>query len=162
MTEEKGRVVALFSSSYVNKVDKKGRVSVPAPFRAALPRHKFDGIVTFPSFKSNAIESGGIDRLEKMQARLEALNEFSDERESLAMLFADVDQLAFDSEGRVMLSERIREFAGIGETAVFVGQGTTFQIWEPAAFAEARARAREFAKTKGLSLPTAVAGTPAP
>ncbi len=149
--------MALFSSSYANKVDKKGRISVPAPFRAALPRQRFDGIVVFPSFKTSAIEGGGIDRLERMQAQLETLPEFSAERESLAMLFADVEQLTFDPEGRITLSERLREAAGIADTAVFVGLGSSFQIWEPAAFAEARQKARDFARTNGLSIPAPTA-----
>src|SRR5882724_10710553 len=98
-----GRLVALFLSTFVNKVDRKGRVSVPASFRAALAGQSFAGIVVYRSFKNSALEGSGIDRLEEMSARLDELYEFSDERESLASIFADSQQLAFDNEGRIIL-----------------------------------------------------------
>src|SRR6201997_5528154 len=75
--------VALFLSTFVNKVDRKGRVSVPASFRAALAGQSFAGIVAYRSFKNSAIEGSGMDRLEEMSTRLDALDEFSEERESL-------------------------------------------------------------------------------
>src|SRR5476651_1478796 len=65
--------VALFLSTFVNKVDRKGRVSVPASFRAALADQSFNGIIAFRSFKSSAIEGSGIDRLGEMSARLDEL-----------------------------------------------------------------------------------------
>src|SRR3954463_11614824 len=85
--ERWGKRVALFLSTFVNKVDRKGRVSVPASFRAALAGQSFAGIIAFRSFKNSAIEGSGIDRLEEMSARLDALDEFSEERESLASIF---------------------------------------------------------------------------
>ncbi len=63
---DRGRQVALFISTFVNKVDKKGRVSVPAPFRAALAGQSFAGIVAYPSFVLSAIEACGIDRMEEL------------------------------------------------------------------------------------------------
>src|ERR1700704_3627809 len=97
--------VALFLSTFVNKVDRKGRGSVPASFRAALAGQSFAGIVAYRSFKNSAIEGSGIDRLEEMSMRLDALDEFSEERESLASIFADSQQLAFDAEGRIVLPQ---------------------------------------------------------
>src|SRR3954454_14265587 len=111
-----GAVVALFLSTFVNKVDRKGRVSVPASFRAALAGQSFAGIVAYRSFKNSAIEGSGIDRLEEMSTRLDALDEFSEERESLASIFADSQQLAFDAEGRIVLPQLLAEHAGISET----------------------------------------------
>src|ERR1700732_1459657 len=97
-----GAVVALFLSTFVNKVDRKGRVSVPASFRAALAGQSFAGIVAFRSFKTAAIEGSGIDRIEEMSARLDTLDQFSEEYESLASIFADAQQLPFDGEGRII------------------------------------------------------------
>jgi MraZ protein len=149
-------LVALFLSTFVNKVDRKGRVSVPASFRAALAGQSFAGIVAFRSFKAAAIEGSGIDRIEEMSARLDALDQFSEESESLAAaIFADSQQLAFDSEGRIVLPQALAEHAGITETAAFVGLGRTFQIWEPEAHAAHQSALRERAKRQGTTLPGA-------
>jgi MraZ protein len=147
--------VALFLSTVVNKVDRKGRVSVPASFRAALAGQSFNGIIAFRSFKTAAIEGSGIDRIEEMSARLDALDQFSEDNESLASIFADAQQLAFDSEGRVVLPQALVEHAGITESAAFVGLGRTFQIWEPAAHTAHQDALRERAKRQGTTLPGA-------
>src|ERR1700756_4148438 len=141
-----GEQVALFMSTYVNKVDRKGRVSVPASFRTAVAGQSFNGIVAFRSFKSTAIEGSGIDRIEEMSARLDSLDQFSEDYESLASIFADAQQLAFDGEGRVVLPEELMSHAGITDGAAFVGLGRTFQIWEPEAHKRHQAEMRERAK----------------
>jgi MraZ protein len=152
--EGRGRKpVALFLSTFVNKVDRKGRVSVPAPFRTALADQSFPGIVLFPAVNSRALEGSGIDRMEDLYARIEQLPEFSEHRDAISAIFADAQQLPFDSEGRIMLPPEFCEHAGIvlEAGAAFVGNGKTFQIWEPARFEghqhERRARAR------GVTLP---------
>jgi MraZ protein len=145
--------VALFLSTIVNKVDRKGRVSVPAPFRAALTGQSFGGIVAFRSFKLDAIECRDMATMEEMSARLDTLEQFSEEYDSLATLFADSQQLAFDGEGRIMLPKNLMDHAGIGETAAFVGLGSTFQIWEPTAFEQHKQALRERARRNGMTLP---------
>jgi MraZ protein len=145
--------VALFLSTFINKVDRKGRVSVPASFRAALATQSFNGIVAFRSFKHAAIEGSGIDKLDEMSARLEQLNQFSEEHDSLSWIFGDSQQIPFDSEGRIILPPYMVEYAGIGENAAFVGAGRTFQIWEPAAYARHQDEMRERAKRQGITLP---------
>jgi len=146
--------VALFLSTFVNKVDKKGRVSVPAPFRTALAAQTFSGIIAFRSFKLPAIEGSGIDRMEEMSARIDALDEFSEDRDALSSIFADAQQLAFDGEGRIVLPEALCAHAGITENAAFVGLGRTFQVWEPQRFEQHRDELRERARRQGTTLPT--------
>ena len=104
---ELGAALALFLSTFVNKVDRKGRVSVPATFRASLTGQAFNGIVAYRSFKLPSIEAGGIDRMEEMSARIDTLDEFSEDRDSLSSIFAEAQQLAFDGEGRVVLPEAL-------------------------------------------------------
>jgi MraZ protein len=145
--------LALFLSTFVNKVDRKGRVSVPATFRAALSGQSFSGIVAFRSFKTSAVDCSGIDRMEEMSARLESLEQFSEDYDNLALLFADAQQLPFDGEGRIVLPEALAEHAGITDSAAFVGLGRTFQIWEPESYKRYPAEARERAKRQGVTLP---------
>jgi transcriptional regulator MraZ len=153
--------VALFLSTFVNKVDRKGRVSVPATFRTALAGQTFNGIITFRSFKLPALEASGIDRMEEMSARIDALAEFSEERDALASLFADAQQLAFDGEGRIVLPEMLCQHAGISEAAAFVGLGKTFQIWEPGRFEKHQQELRERARRQGTTLPSRPPAAPA-
>ncbi len=137
--------MALFVSTFTNKVDRKGRVSVPASFRAALSTQLFAGIVVYPSFTSTAIEGCGTDFLEDLAASAEAsFDRFSTEQDDLnTLIFASSHQLAWDPEGRVVLPEEILAHARIAEQAAFVGKGRTFQIWEPEALKVHQAEARE-------------------
>jgi MraZ protein len=145
--------VALFLSTHINKVDRKGRVSVPAAFRLALAEQSFSGIVVFPAIQSKALEGSGMDRLEELSARVDALPEFSEERDALSAIFADSQALSFDSEGRIMLPPELCEHAGIvlEGSAAFVGLGRTFQIWEPNRFETHQVERR--AKARTLTLP---------
>jgi MraZ protein len=152
--QSQGRgVVALFLSTYDNKVDRKGRVSVPAAWRPALSQNGFAGIVCFPSFKYEAVEGCDHAWIAEMSARHDTLDQFSEDADSLALIFAGSHQLAFDPEGRIMLPEPLMQHAGITERAVFVGTGRTFQIWEPDRWEKHAADMRERARTKGLTLP---------
>jgi MraZ protein len=145
--------VALFLSTFVNKVDRKGRVSVPASFRTALAGQNFNGIIAFRSFKLPALEASGIDRMEELSQRIDALPEFSEDRDALSSILADAQPLAFDGEGRIVLPEQLCQHANIGENAAFVGLGRTFQIWEPDRFSAHQQEMRERARRQGATLP---------
>ena len=150
---------ALFLSTFINKIDSKGRVSVPASFRIALNGQASNGIVAYPSIKFDAIEAAGPDRFEELAARVDRLPEFSDERDSLSSILADAQSLPFDTEGRIMLSQKLVDHAGLGSSAAFVGLGRTFQIWDPERFAHHQAEMRDRARQRGLTLPP-LGGTP--
>ncbi len=53
--------MAVFIGTFENKVDRKGRVSVPAQFRQTLAAQSFQGIVAFRSYRADAIEACGFD-----------------------------------------------------------------------------------------------------
>ena len=156
--------MVLFLSTTVNRLDKKGRVSVPARWRAGLSGQSFHGIVAYPSFINTAIEASGIDRIEVLSESIDRFDPFSEERSDFAVaILASVRELPFDTEGRIVLSEELIAHAGLGERAAFVGQGATFQIGEPEAFAayerEARARAREGRHALSLRRPEGAGGS---
>jgi MraZ protein len=148
-----GEEVALFLSTYVNKVDRKGRVSVPATFRATLAGERFPGVVVWSSYKVPALEACGRDRMEELVNRQEMLAPYSEDHENLGALFADTRELPFDGEGRIVLPEKFAEYAAITEAAAFVGQGRTFQIWEPRRFDEHQAALRDRVRRQGLKVP---------
>jgi len=145
--------MALFLSTTTNKVDAKGRVSVPAPFRAALAGQSFHGIVALPSFKYAAIQCGGMDWMERLSTGVDAYAIFSDDHDALtATLFANAQQLSFDGEGRIVLPANLMEHAKITKSAAFVGRGPLFEIWQPEAFAAYQADAAKRAAEQGLTL----------
>lgn len=151
--------MALFIDTFVNRIDKKGRISVPASFRAALAGQVFAGIAAFPTFKYPAIQCGGLDWMAGLLASLGNVDIFSDAHDDItAAVFADSKQLAFDGEGRIMLPEVLTRHAGITEVAAFVGRGPTFEIWEPSRFETYKAEARKRALEKGRTLRQTPAG----
>jgi len=146
---------APFLGTYFNKVDRKGRVSVPAPFRQVLAADSFPGIVCFAAPRAQAVQGCGLGLMtDLMESVDQTFDLFSDDQEAMAFsLFSDARQLAWDSGGRVQLPDDLLEHAGITEKAVFAGLGRFFHIWEPETFKAYKAQARSKIGDKGLSLP---------
>jgi MraZ protein len=145
--------MALFLSAFEKQIDKKGRVSVPPTIRAVLSAQNFNGMVAYPSFVRPCIEACGMERLEKLHARIESLDPFSEEHDAFATaILGGSVQIAFDNEGRAVLPEALLAAAGITDTVVFVGKGATFEIWAPASFAKHQEAARAAALKNRLAL----------
>ncbi len=146
-------MAGLFLSTYINKVDKKGRVSVPASFRNSLNSQIFQGIIAYPSFVNECVEACGYERIELISNKIDSLDPYSQERDAFATAILGASlQLSFDSEGRVVLPEMLLQTAGIVESAVFVGKGQTFEIWNEERFKVHASRAREIALQNRLTL----------
>ena len=134
----------MFLSSYENKLDKKGRVSVPASFRSYLSSLGYNGVVCYPSFNNQSIEACSQDRIEKLSNTIDSLNPFEEKRDFFATsILSESISLQFDSEGRISLSSKLLKHAKIKNNMLFVGQGKTFQIWEPAIFEKFKVQARK-------------------
>ena len=133
-----------FLSTFVNKVDRKGRVSVPAPFRAALAGDPFQGIIVYPSMTDNALDGFGRAMLEELnRRRLDKTMADGDFEQALLggnsvvdTIMALAHELPFDGEGRIVLPGTLSETAQISDRATFVGRGSRFQIWSPELFEE--------------------------
>lgn len=125
----------LFLSHFTSRLDAKGRVSIPAPFRAVLARDGMEGLYVCRSLEAPALDCGGKGLLGEISALLQSFPPYSSEREmhSTALLGAS-EILKTDSEGRVILGEALKVHAGISAAAAFVGQGGKFQIWAPERF----------------------------
>ena len=131
--------MSLFLSSYENRLDTKGRISVPASFRASVSNERFAGVVLYRSFTNNCIEGLSMSRMEQLANATDKMGVFDSELDDLsAMLFADARPLTFDVTGRIVIPEDLLRHAGITDKAVFVGRGTSFQIWNPEAFKKAQ------------------------
>ena len=134
----------MFLSTYENKLDKKGRVSVPASYRSYLSNIGYNGVVCFPSFNNQCIEAWPQDRIEKISNAIDSLNPFEEKKDYFATsILSESTNLQFDTEGRVSLASKLLKYAKIKNSMLFVGQGKTFQIWEPTTFEKFRATARK-------------------
>jgi MraZ protein len=145
-----------FWGTHHNRLDVKGRVSVPAPFRAAL-RGEGNGVATLvlrPSHKHPCIEAWPQSVFQELTTPLARLDLFSDIHDDLAVaLYADAYPLETDKEGRIVLPEPLVSHAGLKDAVVFMGCGRIFQIWEPSAAERRRAEARERVRAQSLTLP---------
>ena len=134
----------MFLSSYENRLDKKGRVSVPSSFRAYLNSMGYNGFISYPSFNHAALEACSQDRIEKLSNTIDSLNPFEEKRDFFATsILSESENLQFDTEGRISLSEKLLNHAKIKNNILFVGLWKTFQIWEPNNFEKYKIVARK-------------------
>jgi MraZ protein len=145
--------MTLFVGRHVNNIDRKGRVSVPKPFRAALQAQGSQIVYAYPLFKHAALEACGETFMARLSASLDDLDMFSDEQDDLAaIVLENAHPLSFDPEGRITLPKELADHAGISDQIAFVGRGARFQIWEPKAYQANRSMAFERARARGATL----------
>ena len=123
------RKTFLFMDTIINKVDAKGRVSLPSDYRAIVKELSTE-IVCYRSLTAPCIEGCTEELLDKLATDIEnATDFFSETQDNLTnLIFGDARRFTFDS--------------GIGDTAVFVGKGRKFQIWNPENWEKEEARIR--------------------
>jgi MraZ protein len=152
-----------FVGNFTLRLDSKGRVSIPGPFRSALRRDGFGGLCCYPAMDRPAIDAGGNALMVEIEALIGRYAPFSDQRELLALaLFGTSETLKIDGEGRVVLGENLKRHAEISETVTFVGLGHKFQIWEPGRFHGELAEATRKVRALKGELSSQVAAPKAP
>ena len=117
---------------------------MPASFRSYLSNLGYNGVICYPSFNNHAIEAWPQDRIEKISNSIDSLNPFEEKRDffSTSILSESVN-LQFDGEGRISITPKLLKHAKIKNSMVFVGQGKTFQIWEPTIFEKFKVSAKK-------------------
>jgi MraZ protein len=126
---------------------------VPASFRSYLSNLGYNGVVCYPSFNNPSIEACSKNRIEKISDSIDSLNPFEEKRDIFATsVLAESVDLQFDAEGRISIPSKLLNHAKIKQTMLFVGQGKTFQIWEPNSFEKFKIQARKKANLQRASL----------
>jgi MraZ protein len=142
-----GRVfvaMSRFLSNATNRIDTKGRVSVPAGFRAVLSERGIQELYCLQDFIYPAISVGGPDLLDRYERQIASVDPFSPDANRMSLLIHGGGVfMKLDAEGRLMVSDFIRDFTGISSEVTFVGRSDHFQLWQPQTFHEAQAAARE-------------------
>jgi MraZ protein len=132
-----------FLSSAVNRIDAKGRVSVPAHFRAVLQKKGHADLYALRALDVAALDVGGMDLLERYEQRIALEDPFLQTADDMSFFcHGDGAFLKIDQDGRITVNDFIREHTGITADVAFVGRGHFFQIWEPRKFDAYRAEAR--------------------
>ena len=144
----------LFVSSHPCRIDGKGRVAFPLPFRNAIASRESKGVFLYRALKEDTIEGVTAERMDEMSAALDQYGSDSEERAALERaIFGNAVQLQYENDGRCSLPKALLEQVGITDDLVFVGRGETFQIWEPSALAKKDDELREKLKTGQIKMP---------
>jgi MraZ protein len=152
-----------FVSNVVLRLDAKGRVSIPASYRAVLTRDGFDGLYCYPALDRPAIDAGGNALMAEIEALIARQAPYSEAREQLALaLYGTSETLKVDGEGRVILTDQFKAYAQISDSVAFVGLGHKFQIWEPGRFRSELAEATDKVRALRQQLGSQAAARVAP
>lgn len=147
--------MTFFIGTFENKLDKKGRVSVPAAYRSMLADDSaFKGIVVFRSYRDEALEACSLEFIRRLHRSMNnSLNLFSDEQDDLATtILADAQQIGIDGDGRITLPPTFLDHAGLSDRVAFVGKGDLFQLWHPDTLEERKSAARANLRIKKPTL----------
>ena len=126
---------------------------MPASYRSYLSNLGYNGVICYPSFNNQSIEAWPQDRIEKISNAIDSLNPFEEKRDYFATsILSESINLQFDAEGRISLTSKLLKNAKRKNSMLFVGQGKTFQIWEPTNFEKFRANARKKANINRAGL----------
>ena len=130
-----------FIGTFENKIDSKGRISVPATFRAVINAKSLNSVICYSSLTGPCIEGCGLDRIEKMVEALPDQPIPGKSEDTIAhLIFSSARELIFDSGGRIVLPNDFIGNANINDYGAFVGKGKTFQIWNPKKLKEVQSR----------------------
>lgn len=130
-----------FRSTYHQKVDGKGRVSVPASFRRVIElgdpewtdglRPNF--IIVFGLKYQKRLDCFTIKAMEEIEDRIDMMHPGSEDRKQMERIYhAHALEAQIDEDGRIILAQNLREKLGLtpDEKARFVGLNDHFQIWK--------------------------------
>ena len=120
----------MFLGRFAHNLDTKGRLAVPARFRASLE----EGLVLTRGL-DRCVAAYPMAAWEELAGKVAALPMTDPAaRQFRRMVFAEAANLALDGQGRVMVPPELRDYAGIDREAVIIGVHTSFEIWAPAAW----------------------------
>ncbi len=125
-----------FKGEYEHSVDAKGRVAFPAKLRKSLN----------PDAQENFTLLRGLEpclylypknEWEFVEEKLSSINSFSRQGRTVKRNFLRyAEDLTLDKQNRIPLPSHLKEWAGIEETAIFIGSGERIEIWSPEQLAE--------------------------
>ena len=147
-----------FRGQFHQKVDAKGRVSIPAPFRRVVEACdpewteglRANLVLHFGPATQQFLAGYTIEAMDDIDRRIDAMQRGSAARKLLERTVNSQSQpTQLDDDGRIVLPQRLRERLALSGEAVFVGAGDSFQIWKPEAYAAEEARTEAWLEAQG-------------
>ncbi len=142
-----------FRGEFTNKVDTKGRVSIPAPFRRVLEAGDPDWteglnpnfVIVYGDHRRKYLECYTVQEMEDVEDRISRMKRGSQKRRVLERLFSTQSvTTSVDETGRIVLSAKLRDKIGLSKEAQFASNVDTFQIWEPSTYEDELASTEEY------------------
>lgn len=136
-----------FRGSETFKVDAKGRVSIPASFRRVIeasdpdwaPTNRPNIVIVYGGPDQNWLQVYTMEAVAEIDAQIDMMQRGSPERAEIEeLMYGQSHEAQIDDDGRLVLPQKLREKIGLKTEAFFVSAGTSFKIWEPAAYEAAQ------------------------
>ena len=129
----------MFLGEDVHQIDSKGRLTLPARFRAELAR----GVVVTRGL-DKCLFVYPVEQWQKLADKINGLPLTQRNARNLARLFySGASRCVPDKQGRILLAPYLREFAGVDGETVIVGLYTRLEIWSPERWREIRSEVEE-------------------
>lgn len=113
-------------------IDDKGRVVVPAHYRALLAEPA-SGRVVVTADRDECLLVYAAPEWEKIEQQLNALPSLHPQARRLQrLMIGHAEEMVLDSHGRLSLTPELREFASLDRSAWMVGQGRRLELWDEA------------------------------
>ncbi len=143
-------VMTKYLGAFANKVDAKGRLSIPAEFRKAMADEADEPLMLcFPAFKGEVLDCGGASLVSILLEMVANLDHFDEDRDALEFaIMSGVHRIAFDETGRIVLPKSLREQVNISDRAMIVGMGDRFQICSEDYHAKMSTRAAQITQSQ--------------
>ena len=138
----------MFLSTSHNKIDKKGRISVPRNFRTYLDAEG-GSLILFKSLQLKCIEGTTLKRINQYVEAIDEIDAMSKDASILRMMMADSFEIKYDNEGRINIPVPLLSYAHINDIAVFTGIGKSFMIWSEIEYEKEYQNTQKILKSSG-------------
>lgn len=133
----------LFFGRHFHSVDSKGRVAIPSSFRRKLGPEPGEVLILHPRPDGAIRVHPAADWTEYWEAALPGITRYQDDSDDARRLLGEVEEVALDRQGRILIPRPMLEEAGITDQVLFSGAGEYFEIWNPERYREDKRRNAE-------------------
>jgi len=119
----------MFYGEYLHSIDRKGRIILPAKFREAAKAHFVDKFFVTRGLDS-CLFMFGEEEWRTQESKFKAIPfTKAESRKFNRLYFSGAVEITFDNQGRILLPQYLKEFAGIKKDVVVVGVSNRIEIW---------------------------------
>ena len=122
--------MSIFISSFISKIDKKNRITIPTTFKNTITKSKEKSYL-FKSLKNNCLEIYLENKINSIITLIEEDDFFSRKKDDVkTAILSDLEEISIDKEGRLVLKDDHKKFSKIIDHIIYIGKGNYFEIWD--------------------------------